>query len=166
MSRCITGVHEILHPVMCRCVEATRSDVCSITGSSTEYLLVTTDAADVIFSVLWQRTGNHTYICNQFIVFSTCFYAFRDCDPNDGGSQLTICEDVCPRISQLYHECIDREAAQKLIENTTNSEVKQFVEYAVTFDCWKKETYVLQGVNVSESCVDFSFIHDLFPGIN
>ena len=125
---------------------------------------MTTDAIDVIFSTLYSRTGNHTYICNQFIVFSACFYAFRDCDPNDGGSQLAICEDVCPRISQLYHECIDVEAVQVLIHSVKNFEVKRFLKFALTFDCWKEETYILQGVNVSESCVDLSFIHDLFPG--
>ena len=146
-------------------MKATRSDVCSIIGSSTDHLLANTNAIDDIFSTLYLRTANHTYICSQFIIFSACFYAFRDCDPNDGGSQLAICEDVCPRITQLYNDCINREVVQVLSDITKSSEVKRFLEFALTFDCWKKETYVIEGVNVSESCVDFSFIHDFFPGM-
>ena len=126
---------------------------------------MTTNRADVIFSLLWQRTADRTFICNQFIVFSTCFYAFRDCDPNDNGSQLVFCEEVCPQITQLYHDCIDHEVVQELIDSTKHPEVERFLEYALNFDCWKPETYILQGVNVSESCADFSFIHHLFPGI-
>ena len=146
-------------------MKATRSDLCSVTGLSTEYLLITTDEVDVIFSFLWQRTANHTFLCNQFVVFSTCLYAFRECDSNDGGSQLLICEDVCPQMAQLYHDCIDPEVVQELIDSTKNSEVKQYLEFALNFDCWNKETYIVQGVNISKSCLDFSFIHDPFPGI-
>ena len=50
-------------------MKALHSDVCSMIGLWTEHLLVNTNASGDIFSVIKQRTANHTCTCKQ-ILFS------------------------------------------------------------------------------------------------
>lgn len=100
-------------------------------------------------------------MCRQFIIFSLCFYSFRDCDAD--GAQLLICEDVCPHITQLYNDCIRSSVVQTLIDSTDNEDVKQFLEFALYFVCSKNESYVIEGVAISKTCQEFSFIQELFP---
>ena len=147
--------------IMCRCIEVTHSDLCSINDSLTGHQIIYDNPIKQL--EVWRKI-NTNKTCRQFYTSFTCFYAFRDCDPNDGGSQLTICEDVCPCISQLYNKCINPHIVQSLIETTTNLEFKQFLEITLSFNCTKKETYILQEVNVSESCVTPKVMCDL-PGI-
>ena len=126
--------------------------------------MVNTEEITEIFRTLYLGSENSTYICRQFIIFSACFYTFRSCD--DSGAQIFICEDACPRISELYHDCVSESIIERLINSTDNPEVLEFLEFSLTFDCYKKESYVIEGIEISHSCQDFQFIHDFFPGDN
>ena len=141
-----------------------RTAICSIIPSSTGYQLINSPHISDIFETLYGGTSNSSYICSQFIIFSACFYSLRDCDPKDNGTQLLFCEDECPLITDLYHDCVRPDVVQRLISGTENSEVERFLNFSLTFDCSKNETYALPGVKVStKSCLDLSFIHELFP---
>lgn len=149
---------------MSRCMEATPTDVCSIIPSSTSYQFTTTPNFDDIFKLVRDEVTNSTFICNQFYIFSACFYSFRECDPSNNGSQLPICQEICPLIDKLYDDCINPYVLKWLIDKTENSEVKQFLEFSEGFKCSKKETYVLPNVTFSTGrCSNFSFIRELIP---
>lgn len=149
---------------VCRCNRDTVNDICNIIGSSTDNLVVNTDEITEILTTLYIGSENSTYICRQFIIFSACFYSYRSCD--DSGAQMLICESACSRISQLYSDCVRERVIESLINATNNPEVVEFLEFSLSFDCYKKETYVIEGVEISHSCNEFDFIHDLFPGEN
>ena len=138
--------------------------MCSNIPSSTNYQLNSTSDIDNIFKTLLGVT-NSTFICKQFFIFSACFYSFRDCDPNYNGSQLLICQDICPLIDKLYSDCVNPYVLKSLIDSTKDREVKEFLKFSQKFDCSKKETYVLPEVIVSTArCMNLSFIRELFPG--
>ena len=146
-----------------RCIEATAGDFCNIVGSSTDHLLINTDQFDQIFTALSVGYSNRTYICRQFVLFAACFYTFRACD--DSGAQLLICEDICYRVTQLYNDCVRPDFVYGLINGTDNPEIVNFLKFSLSFDCYKKETYAIQGVNISNFCQELSFINDFFPGM-
>lgn len=139
--------------------------MCSNIPSSTNYQLSTTTSdIDDIFKTLLVVT-NSTFICKQFFSFSACFYSFRDCDPNNNGSQLLICQDICPLIDKLYSDCVNPHVLKWMINSTKDREVKEFLKFSQQFNCSKKETYIVPEVTVSTArCMNLSFIRELFPG--
>ena len=148
-----------------RCTPTQSTDVCSIIQSSAMFQLTNTLHIDEIFAILRDGTIQSSYICKQFFIFSVCFYSFRDCDPS-GDSQLLICDDVCPLITSLYNDCVVPEVVLWLINSTNSSEVQQqFLQFSLSFDCSKPETYTIDEVDISTStCSKLEFLKDLLPG--
>ena len=139
--------------------------MCSNIPSSTNYQLNTTsDIINTTFTTV-EQLGKTTNTCKHFFIFSACFYSFRDCDPNYNGSQLLICQDICPQIDKLYSDCVIPSFLKWLINSIPDTEAKEFLKFAQNFNCSNKETYVLPEVTVSTArCMNLSFIHTLFPG--
>ena len=136
---------------------------CTIIGSTADHFVINTHEIEDIFTTLREGAANSSYICGQFFVFSACFYSYRDCD--NRGNQKLICGEVCPLISRLYDECVSASVVAGLIHGTSNEEVRDFLKFSLSFNCFSTQTYKIDGVGVSESCQDLSFIYTLFPGM-
>ena len=157
-------VNSILFLVLCSCVATKPHPYCTIIGSTADLFVQNTQHIEDIFTKLREGAANSSYICGQFIIFSACFYSYRDCDA--GGSQMLICDSVCPLITQLYRECVKPKVVNRLIRGTNDSEVRKFLLFSLSFNCSVSKTYEIEGVPVSESCQNLSFIYTLFPGID
>lgn len=120
---------------------------------------------DDIFNTLRasSHNSNRTFVCQQFVFFSACFYTYRECDSS--GAQKPICSEICPCISQLYRECVRPNVVKVLIRNSPSVEVEKFLNFSLIFNCSIRETYQIEGVSVSESsCLDLSFLRAIYPG--
>lgn len=144
-----------------RCAKGEPPSSCAIIGATGDHFVTNTHEIEDIFKTL--QGANTTYVCGQFIIFSACFYSYRNCDSQ--GSQKLICEDVCPLIAKLYADCVRKNVVRQLMQSTNNEEVRKFMRFAMNFNCSMSETYEIVGVNISNSCQDLSFIKALLPGI-
>jgi hypothetical protein len=154
---------DILSEDLPSCIMAEPHPYCTIIRSAADHFVINTPHIEGIFATLREGAANSSYICGQFTIFSACFYSYRDCDAK--GGQKLICGEVCPLISELYDECISPAVVKRLIRSTNNTEVVEFLNFALSFNCSSTDTYKIESVPVSQSCQDLSFIYTLFPGM-
>ena len=157
------GVCKYLFVCCYRCVATETHPYCTIIRSTAELFVVNTNHIEDIFATLQEGAANSSYICSQFIIFSACFYSYRECDAK--GTQKLICPEVCPLITELYKDCVKSHVVNKLLHSTSIAEVRDFLLFSLSFNCSASNTYEVKGVSVSdESCQDLKFIYTLFPG--
>ena len=157
----------------CRCELATKhASVCDFLDSATHYHIVVSNESEAILAIALQSLSklirSKSNKCNQFIIFSLCFYLFRYCelhntsDPSSG-LQLSVCQSKCSSLIMIGSECLYESDFQTLLEvSNYNEAIQEIAVWALNFDCYNPITYAVPGVPISNtSCDNISFIDGL-----
>ena len=154
----------------CRCEPATKqTNLCTFINSPTNYHIVASNESEAILDSFSVVLTNKSEECSQFIVFSLCFYLFRNCelhnasDPSSG-LQLSVCKSKCSDISTVASGCFDISTIETVRKNSSNKAVQEFVAWSYLFNCSVPSTYTLPNVPISNtSCDNLTFIDRLLP---
>ena len=155
----------------CRCEPATKqSSVCAFIPSHTNYHIVVSNESEAVLQSFVALAHSKNNKCNQFIVFSVCFYLFRNCELRNtsvpsSGLQLSICQSKCSDFIELIVECIDDGNFETVLNDSNyNEAVHKFVAWTFNFNCYGPTSYAVPGIPISNtSCDNLSSIDDLLP---
>lgn len=132
-----------------RCIPTPQLGICSFISSSNYYIQVDErENSEVLLNEVAEINNNLSlsHTCTQFLLTTTCFYLYPDCDPEDG-TQFTVRDEDCNLISFLALIC--QGIYTQLLLSYHNPSIEKFVQFIEQFRCRDPSTYVVPGVEPS-----------------